>query len=103
MRLLLGVVLISAMCGSRQRTRHIYVPKSSGACWRECKAIEATCNSKTNVYVGAGRVNVGGSDEGECAEHRKDCLLSCPGAREEWWVDGKPESKYGPPDPNEPD
>ena len=101
MRALLGVVLLLAC--APVRTRHIYVPKSSGGCWRECKAIEATCNGKTTVYVGNNVVGVAGANEGECAENRKDCLLSCPGAVEEWWVNRKPPSGQRKGEPGDPD
>jgi nitrous oxide reductase accessory protein NosL len=99
----LAVALLLAGCAHHERTRHVYVPKSSGSCWRECKQIEATCNSKTTVYVGSEVVGVGGANDAVCADQRKDCLLSCPGAVEEWWVDGRPPTGKRKGEPDDPD
>jgi hypothetical protein len=102
MRWLLGVVLLCAAC-AHERTRHIYVPKRSAKCWRECKAIEATCNSKTTVYVGSSYVGLGGANAAECTDQRQDCMLSCDGAVEEWWTNGKPPTGKRKGEPNDPD
>lgn len=78
MRLAVMLVVL-AVCAPR-KYRHIYVPKSSADCWRECKAIEATCNNRPPPPRSAGWANL----ESVCAEERKNCLMSCPGAVEEW-------------------
>jgi hypothetical protein len=49
--------------------RHVYVPKSSGKCWRECKLISETCDERGRRHV-------------DCEDERLDCLLTCPGAYE---------------------
>lgn len=85
----LPVVLIAA-CVHNERQRHIYVPKTPEAarCWRECKAIAMTCENAprpVNGMIGdIARIN----REEECEDQRKDCLLTCPGAREEWRTPG---------------
>lgn len=78
------MALISAC--AHQPTRHIYVPKTPEAakCWRECKAIAATCLTAAPAARNLGTAIVHDQYEERCEEERKDCLLTCPGATEEW-------------------
>lgn len=62
-------------------TRHVYVPKSSAPCWRECKAMSLTCLSRPGVRPPATSYDPPSLAQ-RCETERLDCLLTCPGARE---------------------
>lgn len=93
-----SAVLLLLCCATPRRYRHVYVPKQpeSAKCWRECKGIEATCQNRpppTNTRW----TNI---DE-FCADQRMDCLVSCPGAVEEWRTEGGPTAKKQRVEPND--
>ena len=58
--------------------RHVFVPKSSAPCWRECKAqsIECLKTRSSDPFAQSER-------EKFCEDERNECLLTCDGAREE--------------------
>lgn len=68
MRLLLVLVVVLASGCPKRMVRHVYVPKSSAACWRECQLISETCRQRFKVAY--------------CEDRRLDCLLTCDGAYE---------------------
>lgn len=71
------VILVLSGCPKRF-VRHVYVPKSSAPCWRECKAQSIECLKGGFADVlrpRSGRAKF-------CEEERLDCLLTCDGAYE---------------------
>lgn len=62
--------------------RHVFVPNTPEAakCWRDCKLIATTCRGPTPGYLA--KFNTNEDMDTSCEEERKDCLLTCPGARE---------------------
>jgi hypothetical protein len=90
---LLFVLIVACVHAPR---RHIYVPKTPEAakCWRECKAIAVTCENAPLVIGGIDGVIALSNRGHHCEEERLDCLVTCPGAVEEW--------RQPPPTPDEP-
>lgn len=74
----LAIVLLLAACAPA-RTRVVTVPKTDAAmkCWRECKLINATCEGSAVDETMEQR-------QFRCSREQSACLLTCPGAREEW-------------------
>ena len=81
--LLLGFATIAALAltGCATARRHVYVPKSSAPCWRECKTMSLTCLSGRGPRERITSYDPPSLSE-RCEEERLDCLLTCPGARE---------------------
>lgn len=77
MRVLLVLVLVLASGCPKRMVRHVYVPKSSAACWRECKAQSIEC-LKTRFQGGFEQQR----REEFCEDERLECLLTCDGAYE---------------------
>lgn len=65
-RALVVIAVLAVGCPSPRVTRHVFVPRSSAPCWRECQAIGNTCRG--------GRIR--------CEDKRLACLLTCDGAYE---------------------
>lgn len=74
---MLAIVFVSASGCPKRMVRHVYVPKSSAPCWRECKAqsIECLKTRFRDAFAQSDR-------EKFCEDERLDCLLTCEGAYE---------------------
>ncbi len=81
MRLLVIVVVVVLLGGCATTRRHVYVPKSSAPCWRECKAMSLTCLNGRGTRERITSYDPQSLAE-RCEDERLDCLLTCPGARE---------------------
>jgi hypothetical protein len=75
--LLVGCLL--AGCAHEPK-RHVYVPKSSADCWRQCEQVDAPCQAAANAPRNR-------TTHEQCEDKRNDCLLTCPGAH---WVEDTP-------------
>jgi hypothetical protein len=83
MRALVLLVLIS--CAGHNR--HVFVPASARDCWETCNAKAKRCDPgdlpNAEAYVDTAAVLQRDRMKGKCEDERHDCLLTCPGAREE--------------------
>jgi hypothetical protein len=84
MRLLMGTLLIAACMG---HNRHVFVPADARDCWESCNAKAKRCDPGSlptaEAYTDTAAVTSAERKRGECEDRRNDCLLTCPGARED--------------------
>jgi hypothetical protein len=83
MRVLFAMLLISC---APTMVRHVFVAKTDegGKCWRECTAIAKTCEAARENIGGLAGMGAARTRREQCRLEQQDCLMTCPGAREEW-------------------
>ncbi len=81
MRCITVPLLLALTACVTTKARHVYVPKSSAACWRECKAMSLTCLNRPGARSPVTSYDRPSLTE-QCEDERLDRLLTCPGAIE---------------------
>lgn len=80
-----ALLLLSVACAAHHA--HVFVPASSRPCWEACNARAKDCDPgempDAESYTNAGTLASAQHERDLCEDKRHDCLLSCPGARED--------------------
>jgi hypothetical protein len=81
-----ALILLLAL-GCAGHNRHVFVPSSARDCWEGCnekaKACEPGDMPSAEAYVDTASLTARDRARTQCQDERHDCLLACPGARED--------------------